>query len=163
MIIFYFLVFSAACATVIAFRDRQNSALAAYRVLPTLSLFPYLLHVLWTWNFVSSFGPPEHAPNGIFAGLVAFALFSIGLIAILLALAVALARRIPLIVALTPMVAGFFYWQVAPKLLYWQSPGGFVYLDNVPLIWLFLSSVFSTILMGLCGWFVFVRPSLPAR
>lgn len=163
MVIFYFLAFSVACVAVIAFRKRSDSALASYRLLLTLSLLPYLLHVLWTWNFVSGFGPPAQAQNGIFAGLIAFGLFSIGLIAILLALAVALARRVPLIVALTPMVAGFFYWQVPLRLLSWEAPGGFVYIDNMPLIWLFLSSTFSTILMGVCGWFVLVRPSLPAR
>lgn len=95
-------------------------------------------------------------------GLVAFALFSVGLMVILLTLAVSLASRAPLIAALIPIVAGLFYWQVALRLLFWQVPGG-IYIDDVPLIWLFLTSVVSTILMATCRWVALGRPSLPAR
>lgn len=150
MAIYYLVLFLTACIWVLALRQHPNRAADAYRALPVLSLSPYLLHTWYSWNFISGFGPPAQPSNGIYPGLVAFAVFSISLMVGLGILAIRLARRFPLAVALTPMVLGIFYWQISLRLLYWQAPGFFL-VDNVPLIWLFLLSVLSTVLMGLCA------------
>jgi hypothetical protein len=163
MAIFYFLVFFTACVGVIALRKHSNLALTAYRILPAISLAPYLMHVWWAWDSVSGFGrSPDGPPVGVYPGLVAFALFAIGLVIGLVILAVVLARRFPLFIPLTPVVAGFFYWQVALRLLSWQAPD-FIFIDNVPLVWLFLSSVFSVVLMGACGWVALILPVRSTR
>lgn len=165
MAVFYFLVFFATSIGVIALHRHQDLALTAYKVLTVVSLCPYLIHVWWAWDEVSGFGyiSPDGPLIGVYPGLVAFALFSISLVVGLIIFAVLQAHRYPLVIALTPIAAGFFYRIVALSLLSWQVPGGFVFLDNVPLVWLFGSSVFSAVFMGIVGWVALVLPERSNR
>lgn len=150
--ILYFPLFAAICAVVVALRRRPRVARAGYAVLLLLSVLPYPLHVWYTWGYVtrSTFDSVEGG-TAVFPGLVAFAAFGVALVAGLLALALLLVERMPLLSALTPMAAWLLYWYGALRLLYWRAPAGLM-IDNVPLAWLFLFSAFAAALLLPCAW-----------
>lgn len=160
MAIFYFVLLIVLCWVPVALRRRPHSARVAYWFLLVFSLLPYLLHVAYTWGYItrSSFDGPEGG-TAVFPGLVALAFSGVVFAAGLLALGAALLRRLPLLAALTPTIMSGLYWSVSLRFLYWRSPAHLM-IDNVPLIWLFISSLFSTVLLLLCGWFAFERSAV---
>lgn len=158
MAILYFPLFAALCLLLILLRRRVRLARTLYWVLLVLSLVPYVLHIRYTWLYIthSSFDGPEGG-TAVYPGLLAFALSGVAFAALLLGLSIVLHRRLVPWTALLPALMGFVYWNVVLRLLYWRGP---VYLsiDNMPLIWLFAWSVFSTTLLLLSGWWALVRP-----
>lgn len=161
MSINFLVLFLLVVLAVVALRQNDPIALRGYRLLTILSLFPYLLHTWFAWQEISGFGPPIQPATGVYPGLVAFAASSLLAQLGLGAIALMLDRRYLLGLVLVPLVAGLFYWQVALKLLKWRSPE-FIFLDNVPLIWLAGLGIVSALLLGICGW-VSLRGSTQPR
>jgi hypothetical protein len=161
MLLIYLPVFLLICLGSIAFRHRPRSARALYRAALLLAALPYLLHVRYTWGWVSGFGDPQ--PRiGIYPGLVAFAVAGTLTTVALIAAAWVLARRLPVATAALPPVLWLLYWYASLPLVYWRAPN-FVPIDNKPLIALFAFSAFATILLALSAWFALARPSAVPR
>lgn len=157
MLILGFPLFAVGCLAVVGLRRRPPAARRAYLLLLLLSATPYLLYVWYTWGYIrrSSFEGPEGG-TAIYPGLVAFVAAGVAVAVALLALSAALLRRLPLLTALTPLVLGFFFWTVALRVIYWTGPA-FLMLDNMPLVWLFAWSAFTTVLLLLTAWIALVR------
>jgi hypothetical protein len=156
----YFPVFVLVCLAVVVLRRRPGAARAFYRVALFVTALPYLLHVRFTWGFVSSFGDPQ--PRiGVYPGLVAFAVVGVVATLGLLAAAWILASRLPLAAAALPSALWLVYWYGVLRLAYWRAPGWYVPIDNKPLIWLFAFSALATVLLALCAWIALARRVAP--
>jgi hypothetical protein len=132
-----------------------------YRIGLLLSALPYVVHVQYTWGWVSGFGDPQ-PPIGVYAGLVAFAVAGVLGTVALVAAALVLVRRMPLATAALPPALWVVYWFGTLRLIYWRAPD-FVPIDNKPLIGLFAFSAVATVLLALTAWFALARPaSVPA-
>jgi hypothetical protein len=152
---FYFPGFALVCLGAIVLRRRPAAARALYRVALVMVAVPYLLHVRYTWGFVSGFGDPQ--PRiGVYPGLVAFAVAGTLATLGLLAAAWIMTSRAPIATAALPPVLWLVYWYGVLPLAYWRAPI-FVPIDNKPLIWLFALSAFATVLLALCAWFALAR------
>lgn len=157
MLPIYVLTFLLVCLGSVAFRRRPPVARAFYRVALLLVALPYLLHVRYTWGWVSGFGDP-HPRIGIYTGLVAFAAVGVLTTVALVTTSWALVPRIPLATAALPPALWLLYRFGSLRLVYWHAPD-FVPIDNKPLIWLFTFSAIATILLALCAWVAVARPA----
>ena len=134
----------------VALRSRPKAARALYRTALLLAVVPYLLHVRYTWGWVSGWGDPQ-PPIGVYPGLVAFAVAGTFTAVALAAAAWVLAVRVPLVTVALPAALWLLYWFGILRLVTWRGPD-FVPLDNKPLIGLFLFSAFATVLLALSAW-----------
>ncbi len=158
MLPIYFLVFLLVSLGTIAVRHRPAAARALYRAALLMAAFPYLLHVWYTWGFVSSFGDPQ--PRiGVYPGLVAFAVAGVLTTVALVAAAWVLVPRLPFATAALPPALWLTYWFGTLRLAYWRAPV-FVPIDNKPLIWLFGFSAIATVLLASSAWIALARPLL---
>jgi hypothetical protein len=157
----YFLAFLLVCVGSVAFRRRPDVSRALYRVALLLAALPYLMHVRYTWGWVSGFGDPQ--PRiGVYPGLVAFAVVGVLSTVALALAAVVLVRPIPLATAALPPTLWLLHWFVTFPLVYEGGPV-FVPIDNKPLIWLFAFSACATILLASTAWLALARrASVPA-
>lgn len=160
MTINFLVLFLLAALAVIALGHQYGIAIKGYRFLAILSLSPYLVHTWFAWGEVSGFGPPTGPATGVYPGLVAFAVSSLLAQLGLSALALTLPRRYLLGLTFVPLLAGLFYWYVALKLLQWRSPE-WIFLDNVPLVWLAGISAVSAVVLAICGWVSLRVPTQP--
>lgn len=151
MLILYFPLIAVVCLTVALVRCRwPRAARALYRMALLLAVLPYLLHVYYTWGWVTQFGDPQ--PRiGVYPGVQAYTVSSLGAALLLLGAGWFLVRRFPLAAALVPAVLWLLYWYVCLPLVFWRAPE-FVPLDNVPLVWLFASSAFATVVLAGSAW-----------
>jgi len=157
----YFLVFFAVSLRTIAFRGRPPTAGLLYRGALLLAALPYLLHVRYTWGWVSGFGDPQ--PRiGVYPGLVAFAIAGVVTTVALVAVAWVLVPRVPFVTAALPPTLWLLYWFVTLRLAYWRAPD-FVPIDNKPLIWLFGFSAVATVLLASSAWIGLARPASRQR
>jgi len=115
-----------------------------------LAALPYVLHVRYTWGWVSGFGDP-HSRIGIYPGLVAFAVTALFVVLGLLALAWIVLARLPIATVALPIALWLVYWFGSLRLAYWRAPD-FVPIDNRPLMWLFGFSAVATVLLAACLW-----------
>jgi hypothetical protein len=147
MVLFYFTGFFIVCLGVVAFRHRPESARALYRVALLLSTLPYLLHVRYTWGWVSGFGDPQ--PRiGVYPGLVAFAASGVVAAVALVTLAWVVLRQVPIATVALPLALWVAYWFGSLRLIFWRAPD-FVPVDNRPLMWLFAFSAVATVLLAM--------------
>jgi hypothetical protein len=145
-----FVLLCLGCLGVVVLRRQPSAARALYRVALLMTAVPYLLHVRYTWGFVSSFGDPQ--PRiGVYPGLVAFAVVGVVATLVLLMAAWIMASRVPLVAAALPPVLWLVYWYGVIPLAYWRGPV-LVPIDNKPLIWLFGYSAVATIVLALSAW-----------
>lgn len=151
VLILYFPLFTAVClAAVFARRRRPRAARALSRVALLLSVLPYLLHLHYTWGWVTQFGDPQ--PRiGTYPGVQAYAASSLGTALLLLVAGGLLERRFPLLMAFVPAALWLLYWYVCLPLVFWRAPE-FAPLDNVPLAWLFASSAYATVMLAGSAW-----------
>jgi surface polysaccharide O-acyltransferase-like enzyme len=147
VVLFYFAGFFIVCLGVIALRDRPASARGVYRVALLLATLPYLLHVRYTWSWVSGFGDP-HPRIGVYPGLVAFAASGVVAAVVLVTVAWVVLRRVPVATVGLPLALWVGYWFGSLRLIYWRAPD-FVPVDNRPLIWLFAFSAVATVLLAM--------------
>ena len=147
VVLLYFAGFFIVCVGVAAFRHRPATARLLYRVALLLAILPYLLHVRYTWGWVSGFGDPQ--PRiGVYPGLVAFAASGVIAAVALVALAWFVVRRVPVATVALPLALWLAYWFGSLRLIYWRAPD-FVPVDNRPLIWLFAFSAAATVLLAM--------------
>ena len=146
MALFYFAGFSIVCLGVVVFRHRPAIARALYSLALLLVILPYLLHVRYTWGWVSGFGDP-HPRTGIYPGLVAFAASGVFAAVGLGTAALLVLRRVPIATVGLPVALWLAYWFGSLRLIHWRAPD-FVPVDNRPLIWLFAFSVVATALLA---------------
>lgn len=147
MVLWYLAGFFVVCLGVVALRHRPPAARVLYRVALLLSAVPYVLHIRYTWGWVSGFGDPS--PRiGIYPGLVAFAATGIVAALGLLAIAWIVLARVPIATVALPPALWLVYWFGSLRLIYWRAPD-FVPVDNKPLIWLFALSVLATALLAI--------------
>jgi hypothetical protein len=152
MVLFYFAAFFVVCLGVIALRRQPASARMLYRVVLLLSALPYLLHIWYTWGWVSGFGDPQ--PRiGVYPGLVAFAATALVAVLGLLAFVWIILVRLPIATVALPAALWLVYWFGSLRLVYWRAPD-FVPIDNRPLVWLFGFSAVATVLLAACLWVV---------
>jgi hypothetical protein len=152
MVLLYLAAFFVVCLGVVALRHQPASALTLYRVALVLTAFPYLLHVWYTWGWVSGFGDPQ--PRiGVYPGLVAFAATALIAVLGLLASAWIILPRLPIATVALPAALWLVYWFGSLRLAYWRAPD-FVPIDNRPLVWLFGLSAVATVLLAACLWVV---------
>jgi hypothetical protein len=147
MALWYVAAFFFVCLGVVALRHRPPAARMLYRVALLLSTVPYVLHIRYTWGWVSGFGDPS--PRiGIYPGLVAFA--ATGIIAALGLLTIAwiVLPRVPIATVALPPALWLVYWFGSLRLIFWRAPD-FVPVDNKPLIWLFAFSTLATVLLAI--------------
>lgn len=150
-----FVLLCLGCLGAIVLRRRPPVALALYRVALLMTALLYVLHVWYTWRWVSGFGDPQ-PPIGVYPGLVAFAIAGVLATLVLLAAAWILASRAPLIAAALPPAIWLVYWYGVIPVAFWRAPD-FVPIDNKPLIWLFAFSAVATVLLALCAWIALTR------
>jgi hypothetical protein len=153
--VLYLLVLLVVCIGTVGVRHRPVAARAIYRGALAFSAAPYLVHVLYVWRWMSSFGDPQ-PPIGVYPGLVAFAAAALGATLGLLAVAAWLMRRAPVAGAALPAALWLAYWYGALPLVRWRAPE-VVPLDNVPLVWIFAASAFATVALALTAWLAFRR------
>ncbi len=147
MVLFCFTGFFIVCLGVVALRHRPESARALYRVALLLATLPYLLHVRYTWGWVSGFGDPQ--PRiGVYPGLVAFAVSGVVAAVALVTLAWVVLRQVPIATVALPLALWVAYWFGSLRLIFWRAPD-FVPVDNRPLIWLFAFSAVATVLLAM--------------
>jgi surface polysaccharide O-acyltransferase-like enzyme len=147
MVLFYFAGFLIVCLGVVAFRHRPATARVLYRIALLLATLPYLLHVRYTWGWVSGFGDPS--PRiGVYPGLVAFAATGVVAAVALGTLAWVALRRVPVATVALPLALWLAHWFGSLRLIYWRAPD-FVPVDNRPLIWLFAFSAVATVLLAM--------------
>jgi len=157
----YFLALLLVCLGSVAFRRRPSAARGLYRAALLLAAVPYLMHVRYTWGWVSGFGDPQ--PRiGVYPGLVAFAAAGVIITVGLVSVAWALVPRMALATAALPATLWLAYWYGSLRLVYWQMPD-FVPIDNKPLVWLFASSAFATIVLALAASVAVARPASAHR
>jgi hypothetical protein len=147
MVLFYFAGFFIVCLAIVAFRHRPATARMLYRVALLLATLPYLLHVRYTWGWVSGFGDP-HPRIGVYPGLVAFAASGVVGAVALVTLAWVVLRRVPIVTVALPLALWLVYWFGSLRLIYWRAPD-FISVDNRPLIWLFAFSAVATVLLAM--------------
>ena len=147
MVLLYFAGFFMVCLGVVAFRHRPAPARVVYRVALVLATLPYLLHVRYTWGWVSGFGDP-HPRIGVYPGLVAFAASGVVAAVAFVALAWFVVRRVPIATVALPLALWLAYWFGSLRLIYWRAPD-FVPVDNRPLMWLFAFSAAATVLLAM--------------
>ena len=147
MALLYLAGFFVVCLGVVAFRHRPATARALYGLALLLVTVPYLLHVRYTWGWVSGFGDPQ--PRiGVYPGLVAFAASGVVAAVGLGTVALLVLRRVPIATVGLPLALWLAYWFGSLRLIYWRAPD-FVPVDNRPLIWLFAFSVVATVLLAI--------------
>lgn len=147
MVLLYFAGFFIVCLGVVAFRHQPATARALYGLALLLVILPYLLHVRYTWGWVSGFGDP-HPRIGVYPGLVAFAASGVVAAVALVTLAWVALRRAPIATVALPLALWLAYWFGSLRLIYWRAPH-FVPIDNKPLVWLFAFSAFATVLLAM--------------
>ena len=151
VLILYFPLFALTCASVVILRrSRPGIARSLYRGALGLAVLPYLLHVHYTWGWVTRFGDPT-PPIGAYPGVRAYATSSLTAAVLLLATGWFLVGRIPLVTVLVPAILWLVYWYICLPLVFRGAPE-FAPLDNVPLVWLFASSAFATVLLAGTAW-----------
>jgi hypothetical protein len=147
MVLWYFAGFFVVCLGVVALRHRPPAARMLYRVALLLVTLPYVLHIRYTWGWVSGFGDPS--PRiGIYPGLVAFAATGIVAVLALLSLAWIVLPRVPVATVALPPALWLVYWFGSLRLISWRGPD-FIPVDNKPLIWLFALSALATVLLAI--------------
>jgi hypothetical protein len=152
MVLLYLAAFLAVCFGVVALRRRPASARMLCRVALLLAALPYLLHVRYTWGWVSSFGDPQ--PRiGVYPGLVAFAAAALITVLGLLTSAWIVLPRLPIATVALPGALWLVYWFGSLPLAYWRAPD-FIPIDNRPLMWLFGVSAVATVCLAACLWVV---------
>jgi hypothetical protein len=152
MVLLYLAAFIVVCLGVVALRRRPESALMLYRVALLLAALPYLLHVRYTWGWVSGFGDPQ-ARIGVYPGLVAFAATALITVLGLLTSAWIVLPHLPIATVALPGALWLVYWCGSIRLAYWRAPD-FIPIDNRPLAWLFGVSAVATVLLAACLWVV---------
>ena len=158
VVLIYSLGFFVVCLGVVTLRHRPAAARLLYRGALLVATLPYLLHVRYTWGWVSGFGDPQ--PRiGVYPGLVAFATSGVLAAVGLLALAWVVLPRVPLATVALPSVLWVVYRFVSLRLIYWRAPD-FVPVDNRPLMWLFAFSVVATALLALSAWIALRRSGI---
>ena len=151
MVLFYFAGILIVCLAVVAARHQPSSARVLYRVALLLATLPYLLHVRYTWGWVSGFGDPQ--PRiGVYPGLIVFAATGVLAAVGLLGLAWVVLPRLPIATVALPTALWLVYWFGSLRLIYWRAPD-FVPVDNKPLVWLFGFSAAATVFLAVSVWF----------
>lgn len=118
-----------------------------YRVLVVFSSIVWLQHYLWIVGTTAGWGSEASKPPGLWV----YSLISPLLVTSILALAVWIAPRRSLLVALTPAILFLLTWFLMLRVLPWQAPSdfydGFYPADNIPQIWLFIGSAVATVFL----------------
>ncbi len=159
MLSLYFPALVLVCLGAVVLRRQPAAARTLYRIALVMAALPYLLHIRYTYGWVSGFGDPQ--PRiGVYPGLMAFAVAGVIATLALLIAAWILVSRVPLITAALPPALWLVYWYGVLRLVYWRAPD-FVPIDNKPLIWLFALSALATILLAATAWAALWRRAAP--
>jgi hypothetical protein len=123
--------------------NRFRAALAA-------SLFPHLVHAVWTFVYAGRWTDHTASPEpfGAYPGALAFLGFTVLLLLLLGVVAQAVARRAALLAAALPVVAFGAYHGMAFGWLHWRAPGAAPIPDDHGRLWLLVVSVLLALLLG---------------
>lgn len=144
LLLLFFILGSILLLPLRAWRQKPFYSLTAYRILIALSSFFWFEHYIWIIITKAGWGSDSTI---LIPGLKNFIIYSPILALAILSGAIIIAKYFPLVSALAPVALFSLTWFVTFRILLWQAPPDFYIADNIPNVWLIISSLITMVFL----------------